>query len=134
MLFLSYTVDHLCCYGKCCCQPADQFKHSLKYWFFYLDGWTCLALNLLLNFDTIEKGVRNESTEIYGVEYSSFGLLVTVVFYLEILRLLSKFKTNIQIKYHKTPASNWSFYLNQKAEKLPFARIFAARWSRSSTE
>ncbi len=50
------------------------------------------ALNLLLNFDTIEKGVEMRAAK-YMEWYSAFGLLVTVVWlYLEILRLLSKFK------------------------------------------
>jgi len=53
----------------------------------------CLAaLNLLLDFDMIEKGVENKAPkdmEWYGV----FGLQVTLVcLYVEILRLLSKLK------------------------------------------
>ncbi|MFN8289603.1 MAG: Bax inhibitor-1/YccA family protein [Chitinophagaceae bacterium] len=52
------------------------------------------SLNLLLNFDTIEKGVELRAPK-YMEWYSSFGLLVTVVWlYLEILRLLSKFNRN----------------------------------------
>src|SRR5258705_5233908 len=48
------------------------------------------ALNLLLNFDTIEKGVEMKAPK-YMEWYSAFGLLVTIVWlYLEILRLLSK--------------------------------------------
>jgi uncharacterized YccA/Bax inhibitor family protein len=55
----------------------------------------CLAaFNLLLNFDTIEKGVEVKAAK-YMEWYSAFGLLVTVVWlYLEILRLLSKFNRN----------------------------------------
>jgi uncharacterized YccA/Bax inhibitor family protein len=50
------------------------------------------ALNLLLNFDTIEKGVEMRANK-YMEWYSAFGLLVTIVWlYLEILRLLSKLK------------------------------------------
>ncbi|MBI5371480.1 MAG: Bax inhibitor-1/YccA family protein [Sphingobacteriales bacterium] len=50
------------------------------------------AFNLLLNFDTIEKGVEMKAPR-YMEWYSAFGLLVTVVWlYLEILRLLSKLK------------------------------------------
>lgn len=51
----------------------------------------CLAsLNLLLNFDMIEKGVENKAPK-YMEWYSAFGLLVTIVWlYLEILRLLAK--------------------------------------------
>ena len=52
------------------------------------------ALNLLLNFDTIEKGVELRAAK-YMEWYSAFGLLVTIVWlYLEILRLLSKFQRN----------------------------------------
>ncbi|MDP4264479.1 MAG: Bax inhibitor-1/YccA family protein [Bacteroidota bacterium] len=52
------------------------------------------ALNLLLNFDTIEKGVDMKAAK-YMEWYSAFGLLVTIVWlYLEILRLLSKFNRN----------------------------------------
>jgi uncharacterized YccA/Bax inhibitor family protein len=55
----------------------------------------CLAaFNLLLNFDTIEKGVEMRAAK-YMEWYSAFGLLVTLVWlYLEILRLLSKFSRN----------------------------------------
>lgn len=50
------------------------------------------ALNLLLNFDTIEKGVQARAPK-YMEWFSAFGLLVTLVWlYLEILRLLSKLK------------------------------------------
>ncbi len=53
----------------------------------------CLAaLNLLLDFDMIEKGVQNRAPK-YMEWYGAFGLLVTLVWlYLEILRLLSKLK------------------------------------------
>jgi len=52
------------------------------------------SLNLLLNFDTIEKGIEMKVPK-YMEWYSSFGLLVTIVWlYLEILRLLSKFQRN----------------------------------------
>lgn len=48
------------------------------------------AFNLLLNFDTIEKGVELKAAK-YMEWYCAFGLLVTIVWlYLEILRLLSK--------------------------------------------
>jgi uncharacterized YccA/Bax inhibitor family protein len=51
----------------------------------------CLAaLNLLLNFDMIEKGAERQVPK-YMEWYSAVGLLVTIVWlYLEILRLLSK--------------------------------------------
>lgn len=52
------------------------------------------AFNLLLNFDTIEKGVELRAAK-YMEWYSAFGLLVTIVWlYLEILRLLSKLQRN----------------------------------------
>jgi uncharacterized YccA/Bax inhibitor family protein len=52
------------------------------------------ALNLLLNFDTIEKGVELRANK-YMEWYCAFGLLVTLVWlYLEILRLLSKLQRN----------------------------------------
>jgi uncharacterized YccA/Bax inhibitor family protein len=52
------------------------------------------AFNLLLNFDTIEKGAEMKAPK-YMEWYSAFGLLVTVVWlYLEILRLLSKLNRN----------------------------------------
>jgi uncharacterized YccA/Bax inhibitor family protein len=50
------------------------------------------AFNLLLNFDTIEKGVEVKAPK-YMEWYGAFGLMVTIVWlYLELLRLLSKFK------------------------------------------
>ncbi|MGQ0738297.1 MAG: Bax inhibitor-1/YccA family protein [Bacteroidota bacterium] len=50
------------------------------------------AFNLLLNFDTLEKGIEMKAPK-YMEWYSAFGLMVTIVWlYLEILRLLSKFK------------------------------------------
>jgi uncharacterized YccA/Bax inhibitor family protein len=50
------------------------------------------SFNLLLNFDTIEKGVELRAAK-YMEWYSAFGLLVTIVWlYLELLRLLSKLK------------------------------------------
>ncbi|MEI9809367.1 MAG: Bax inhibitor-1/YccA family protein [Bacteroidota bacterium] len=53
----------------------------------------CLAaLNLLLDFDMIEKGADMKAPK-YMEWYSAFGLLFTLVWlYLEILRLLSKLK------------------------------------------
>ncbi|MFN0054168.1 MAG: Bax inhibitor-1/YccA family protein [Planctomycetales bacterium] len=50
------------------------------------------ALNLVLDFDFIENGVRRGAPK-YMEWYGSFGLLVTLVWlYLEILRLLSKLR------------------------------------------
>lgn len=52
------------------------------------------ALNLLLNFDTIEKGVELRAAK-YMEWYCAFGLLVTIVWlYFELLRLLSKLQRN----------------------------------------
>jgi len=49
------------------------------------------ALNLILDFDMIEKGVAMGAPK-YMEWYGAFGLLVTIVWlYIEILRLLSKF-------------------------------------------
>jgi uncharacterized YccA/Bax inhibitor family protein len=51
---------------------------------------TLAALNLILDFDMIEKGVEMGAPA-YMEWYGAFGLLVTIVWlYLEILRLLSK--------------------------------------------
>lgn len=48
------------------------------------------ALNLLLDFDMIEKGVQMQAPK-YMEWYCAFGLMVTLIWlYLEILRLLSK--------------------------------------------
>ncbi len=52
------------------------------------------AFNLLLDFDTIEKGVEYGAPK-YMEWYCGFGLLVTVVWlYFEILRLLAKLNDN----------------------------------------
>jgi len=54
------------------------------------------AMNLLLDFDMIEKGVAAGAPK-YMEWYGAFGLLVTIVWlYLEILRLLSKLASNRQ--------------------------------------
>ena len=51
---------------------------------------TIAALNLILDFDMIEKGVEMGAPK-YMEWYGAFGLLVTIVWlYMEILRLLSK--------------------------------------------
>jgi uncharacterized YccA/Bax inhibitor family protein len=48
------------------------------------------SLNLILDFDLIESGVRAGAAK-YMEWYAAFGLLVTLVWlYLEMLRLLSK--------------------------------------------
>lgn len=51
------------------------------------------ALNLVLDFDVIDQGVRAQAPK-YMEWYASFGLLVTLVWlYLEIIRLLSKLRS-----------------------------------------
>jgi uncharacterized YccA/Bax inhibitor family protein len=48
------------------------------------------SLNLVLDFDFIEKGVEQKAPK-YMEWYASFGLFVTLVWlYIEILRLLAK--------------------------------------------
>jgi hypothetical protein len=50
------------------------------------------ALNLILNFDLVEKGVSAQAPK-YMEWYGAFGIMVTLVWmYLEILRLLSKMR------------------------------------------
>jgi uncharacterized YccA/Bax inhibitor family protein len=50
------------------------------------------ALNLVLDFDFIEKGEEKKAPK-YMEWYAAFGLLVTLVWlYLEILRLLAKLR------------------------------------------
>jgi uncharacterized YccA/Bax inhibitor family protein len=52
------------------------------------------ALNLILDFDMIEKGAENGAPKVMEW-YGAFGLMVTLVWlYLEILRLLSKLASN----------------------------------------
>jgi len=52
------------------------------------------ALNLVLDFDIIENGVKRGAPK-YMEWYGAFGLLVTLVWlYLEILRLLAKLRSN----------------------------------------
>ncbi|HEX5563720.1 MAG TPA: Bax inhibitor-1/YccA family protein [Sporosarcina sp.] len=52
------------------------------------------ALNLVLDFDFIEKGAEQHAPK-YMEWYGAFGLMVTLVWlYLEILRLLSKLRSN----------------------------------------
>jgi uncharacterized YccA/Bax inhibitor family protein len=52
------------------------------------------AMNLLLDFDLIEKGVQNRIPK-YMEWYAGFALLVTLVWlYLEILRLIMKIANN----------------------------------------
>jgi uncharacterized YccA/Bax inhibitor family protein len=51
------------------------------------------SANLLLDFDLIERGIRNGAPK-YMEWYGAFGLLVTLVWlYLELLRLLSKLRS-----------------------------------------
>ncbi len=51
------------------------------------------ALNLILDFERIEKGSEMGAPK-YMEWYSAFGLLVTIIWlYIEILRLLSRFSS-----------------------------------------
>jgi uncharacterized YccA/Bax inhibitor family protein len=51
------------------------------------------ALNLVLDFDFIENGVRRGAPK-YMEWYAAFGLLVTLIWlYIELLRLLSKLRS-----------------------------------------
>ena len=51
------------------------------------------ALNLVIDFDFIEVGVENGAPK-YMEWYGAFGLLVTLIWlYLEVLRLLAKFRS-----------------------------------------
>ena len=51
------------------------------------------SMNLLVDFDTIEKGVENNAPK-YMEWYCAFGILVTLIWlYIEILRLLSKIQS-----------------------------------------
>jgi uncharacterized YccA/Bax inhibitor family protein len=59
--------------------------------FFSLFVVAIAALNLILDFDMIEKGAAMGAPK-YMEWYGAFGLMVTFVWlYLEMLRLLSKF-------------------------------------------
>jgi uncharacterized YccA/Bax inhibitor family protein len=52
------------------------------------------ALNLILDFDMIERGAQAQAPQ-YMEWYGAFGLMVTLIWlYLEMLRLLSKFASN----------------------------------------
>ncbi len=52
------------------------------------------ALNLILDFDLIEEGVKGKAPK-YMEWYAGFGLMVTIVWlYLEILRLLAKLRSS----------------------------------------
>jgi uncharacterized YccA/Bax inhibitor family protein len=54
---------------------------------------TVAALNLVLDFDFIERGVERRAPK-YMEWYGAFGLLVTLVWlYLEMLRLLAKLQS-----------------------------------------
>jgi uncharacterized YccA/Bax inhibitor family protein len=77
------------------------FGHSIG--FIHNSGWMGIgfsafvvviaALNLVLDFDFIEKGVEAGAPK-YMEWYGAFGLIVTLVWlYLEILRLLSKLQS-----------------------------------------
>jgi uncharacterized YccA/Bax inhibitor family protein len=70
--------------------------HSSGMWgiLFSLFVVTIAALNLVLDFDFIERGAERGAPK-YMEWYGAFGLLVTLVWlYLEILRLLAKLQSN----------------------------------------
>ena len=70
--------------------PAFMYNSSLLSIGISLFVVGLAAMNLLLDFDNVEKGVALGAPK-YMEWYSSFGLLVTMVWlYLEILRLLAK--------------------------------------------
>lgn len=70
--------------------PSFVFQNSALGIGFSVFVVALAALNLLLDFDMIEKGVELGAPK-YMEWYGAFGLLVTIVWlYLEILRLLSK--------------------------------------------
>lgn len=69
-----------------------MFIHDTGVWGIAFSSFVVViaALNLILDFDFIAKGVENGSPK-YMEWYSAFGLLVTLIWlYLEILRLLAK--------------------------------------------
>ena len=72
--------------------------------FIYGSGWAGIlfsvfvviiaSLNFVLDFDTIQQGVRNRVPK-YMEWYGAFALMITLIWlYLEILRLLSKIRSN----------------------------------------
>src|SRR6202021_488904 len=61
------------------------------------------ALNLVLDFDMIERGVQGGAPK-YMEWYGAFGLMVTLIWlYLEILRLLSKRRGRVWLVRQKAP-------------------------------
>lgn len=70
------------------------FIHDTGIWGIAFSSFVVViaALNLIMDFDFISKGVENNAPK-YMEWYSAFGLLVTLIWlYLEILRLLSKLR------------------------------------------
>ena len=67
--------------------PANASMLSIGFSLFVV---VIASLNLVMDFDFIEKGVENSAPK-YMEWYSAFGLLLTLIWlYIEILRLLSK--------------------------------------------
>jgi uncharacterized YccA/Bax inhibitor family protein len=67
--------------------PANASVLSIGFSIFVI---VIASLNLVMDFDFIEKGVENGAPK-YMEWYSAFGLLVTLIWlYVEILRLLAK--------------------------------------------
>ena len=70
--------------------PANASVLSIGFSIFVI---VIASLNLVMDFDFIEKGVENGAPK-YMEWYSAFGLMVTLVWlYLEILKLLSKMRS-----------------------------------------
>lgn len=67
--------------------PANASMLSIGFSLFVV---VIASLNLVMDFDFIEKGVQNGAPK-YMEWYSAFGLLVTLIWlYIEILSLLAK--------------------------------------------
>ena len=89
-IMLFYFVCWIMYLGFHTTPPSFTFQNSPLGIGFSLFVVALAALNLVLDFDMIEKGVEAGAPK-YMEWYGAFGLLVTIVWlYLEIIRLLSK--------------------------------------------
>lgn len=76
--------------------PVTELVHGNSWMAIGFSGFVVLiaALNLVLDFDFIEKGVERGAPK-YMEWYGAFGLMVTLVWlYLEILRLIAKLRSS----------------------------------------
>lgn len=76
--------------------PATELVHGNSIMSIIISGVIVViaALNLVLDFDFIENGVKRGAPK-YMEWYGAFGLMVTLVWlYLEIIRLLAKIRSN----------------------------------------